>query len=192
MTAATIKLRSDLIFSQQAGSEGTTIVIKDPVTERFFRFKEIEHFIAAQFDGQTPPELVLQRVEERFQVRLSPENLEQFIDRLRRLGLATDGAAGPAICPSAPKRVAGDALYLRFRAFNPDHLFDWLLPRVEFLFTPWFLAVSAGFVAAGLWVTLIHWSEILPEFGGLLRFESLLLAWIITSASSPRTSFRMD
>ena len=86
MATATMKLRSDLVISRQDGAEGTAFVIKDPVTERFFRFKETEHFIAQQFDGATLSDTVRQRVEERLGITLSPENLEQFVNRLQRLG----------------------------------------------------------------------------------------------------------
>ena len=97
MSAETVKLRNDLVISRQDGSDGTIFVIKDPVTERYFRFKEAEHFIAQQFDGATSPEMVRQRVEAKLGLALSPENLDQFVSRLRGVGLLTDGEAAPSV-----------------------------------------------------------------------------------------------
>src|SRR6266704_6250111 len=97
MSTAAVKLRNDLVISRQDGSDGTIFVIKDPVTERYFRFKETEHFIAQQFDGATSPDTVRQRFEGKFGVNLSPENMEQFVNRLRGVGLLTNGEIGQSV-----------------------------------------------------------------------------------------------
>src|ERR1051325_336196 len=136
MPTATLKLRDDLVISRQEGSEGPIFVIKDPVTERYFRLKETEHFIAQQFDGATSPETARRRFEGKYGVTLSPENLDQFVDRLRSVGLLNDVEAVPSTRPSGRKRVGGDLFYLRINLFDPDRLFDWLIPRIQFLFTP--------------------------------------------------------
>jgi putative peptide zinc metalloprotease protein len=47
------KLRGDLVISQQETKEGTGFVVKDPANGRFFRLKEIEHFIARQLNIHT-------------------------------------------------------------------------------------------------------------------------------------------
>src|SRR5439155_25049913 len=88
--ATTLKLRSDLLFSQQVTGEKSIFVIKDPASGRFFQFGELEHFIAHQLDGQTSPAELRQRVGEKFGSAISMETLERFIERLRGLGLLTD------------------------------------------------------------------------------------------------------
>lgn len=77
------KLRSDVIVSPQ----GDSFVVKDSATGRFFRFGEVEHFIARQADGSTPAEVIRQRTEERFQAPLAPASVKTFIEKLQRLGL---------------------------------------------------------------------------------------------------------
>src|SRR6266496_4360767 len=179
MLTAAVRLRNDLVISRQDGSEGTIFVIKDPVTERFFRFKETEHFIAQQFDGATSSDTVRQRAAERLGITLSPENLEQFANRLQRIGLLTSAEPGAAALPSRRRRVGGDVFYLRFRLFDPDRLFDWLVSKVRFLFTPHFLVLSAALVVCAFGITAIHWGGMMLQFWGLFRFESLLLAWFV-------------
>ena len=174
-----VKLRNDLVISRQDGSEGTIFVIKDPVTERYFRFRETEHFIAQQFDGATSQDTVRQRFEGKFGVNLSPENMEQFVKRLTGVGLLTHGEAGQSRQPSARKRVAGDLFYLRFKIFDPDRLFDWLIPQIQFLFTPYFVALSAALVVCAAGVSVVNWAEIVHQSGALFRLESLLLAWLV-------------
>jgi multidrug resistance efflux pump len=182
MSSATVRLRNDLVVSRQDGSEGTIFVIKDPVTERYFRFKETEHFIVQQFDGETSPETVRQRFEGKFGVNLSAENMDQFVNRLRGVGLLTLGEAAPTVQPSARKRVAGDIFYLRSRIFDPDRLFDWLIPQIQFLFTPYFLALSAALVVCAAGVSVVNWAEIIHQSVTLFRFESLALAWVVCLA----------
>ena len=74
-----VKLRSDLVVSQQEMPEGTIFVVKDPVIGRFFRLREVEHFIAQQLDGSTPFDVIRRRAEEKFGAPLSQVTLEQFI-----------------------------------------------------------------------------------------------------------------
>src|SRR5688572_4567593 len=114
MDSAALKLRSDLIISEQCGPEGIMFVIKDPLVDRFFRFKEIEHFIAKQFDGATSLDITQKRVEERFGVSLSKENLNQFTDRLQRIGLLRDKADETQVLQIKKNKVTGDIFYLRF------------------------------------------------------------------------------
>jgi hypothetical protein len=73
MSAATLQLRNDLLVSRHGRADGSFFVIKDPATERYFRFGETEHFIAQQLDGATAVETVRQRGEERFGAALTPE-----------------------------------------------------------------------------------------------------------------------
>ncbi|MEW6305960.1 MAG: efflux RND transporter periplasmic adaptor subunit, partial [Verrucomicrobiota bacterium] len=176
-SAATLRLRDDLIFSQQGESGAATFVIKDPARGRFFRFKEPEHFIARQLDGATSLDLVRQRVEERFGGAIPAEALERFVERLRLLGLLDDGTVPAAVYERG--RIRGDILYLRMKAFDPDRLLDWLVARLGFFFQPAFVAASALLVLLAFGITTTNWPEIRHQFSGLFRFESLLVAWVV-------------
>src|SRR5438552_14574099 len=179
MSSAAVKLRKDLVISRQDGSDGTIFVIKDPLTERYFRFKETEHFIAQQFDGATSLDTVRQRFEGKFGVNLSPENMEQFVNRLRGVGLLTNGEAGQSVQSSPRRRVGGALFYLRFKIFDPDRLFEWLIPRIQFLFTPYFVALSAALVLGATAVSVVNWAEIVHQSVTLFLFDSLALDWLV-------------
>lgn len=182
------RLRRDLIVSRQETTEGLVFVVKDPVTEHFFRFREAEHFIAQQLDSATPLELIRQRVEEKFGAPVPLETLQQFVERLRRLGLLeAEGAAAPLQQHS--RRVRGALLYLRVPAFDPNRFFDWLLPRVRFFFTQGFLAVSATLILLAFGVTLANGPEIVRDFHRLFRPEALFLAWLTVFAVTTAHEF---
>ena len=173
-----VKLRSDLIISRQEAAAGTSFVIKDPAAGRFFRFEEPEHFIAQQLDGVTSLDTIRQRVEEQFGASLSQEALEQFIERLKRLGLLEAEEAERGHQAHRRGRVRGNLLYLRFKAFDPDRLFDRLLRKVWFFFTPSFVWFSAALVLLGFLITVSNRHEIGQGFLGLFHFQGLLLAWL--------------
>jgi putative peptide zinc metalloprotease protein len=170
-------LKSDLIVSRQDNADGVFYVVKDPSTERFFRFKEVENYIASQCDGRTSKETILLRVEEKFDVSLSPENLDQFIDRLRKIGLLIDENSLPA--SKIRSRIAGEIFYLRCRLFNPDRFLDWLLPKVQFFFTPAFIFLSAMMVLFAAGITAVSFADIRHQFYGVFGIEFLVQVWVI-------------
>jgi putative peptide zinc metalloprotease protein len=171
------KLREDLIVSQQqtTESEEASFVVKDPETGKFYRFREVEHFILQHLDGSSTPDHIRQRVEERFGAPLPSDTFDQFIKTLRRLGLLeTKDAQGHM--SRRRGRIRGSLLYLRFKAFDPDRLFNRLVGKVRFCFTPHFLVGSAALIFLAAGITVSNWDELGRDFLRLLRPETVLLA----------------
>jgi putative peptide zinc metalloprotease protein len=180
MEAVDLKLREDLIISHQNGPDGAMSVIKDPVAERFFRFREIEHFIAQQYNGTNSAETIIHRVEERFEVSLSAGNLAQFTRNLQGMGLLVHKDNPVASANGRKKwRLNGDLFYLRGKLFNPESFFNWVYPKIRFMFTPTFLVSSALLVLLAVGITITDWNIILHQSYNLFRIESLILAWFI-------------
>jgi putative peptide zinc metalloprotease protein len=176
MTAAP-KLRGDLVMRPQASAGGTTVVVKDPAAQRFFRFGEVEHFVAQQLDGATPLDVVRRRVEERFGQPLPQETLRHFVEQFRRFRLLDDGTDRRGE-EHVHQRVHGSLLYIRVKAFDPDRLLDWLVTRVNVMFTGTFLLASAATILVALAVTVAEWPEFSRDLTRLYRFDALLLAWV--------------
>jgi putative peptide zinc metalloprotease protein len=173
------KVREDLVVSQQqtTESEEVSFVVKDPETGKFYRFREVEHFIIQQLDGSTPPDHIRQRVEERFGAPLPSETFDQFIKTLRRLGLLE--TKDPQGHMSRRRgRIRGSLLYLRFKVFDPDRLFNRLVGKVRFCFTPQFLVCSVALIFLSAGITVSNWDELGRDFLRLLRPETFLLAWL--------------
>src|SRR6266536_157890 len=143
-SVASPRMRGDLVFSRQTSDRGTTLVVKDPASGRFFRFREIEAFIIGRLDGATALQSIRASVQEQLGAPLESTALEEFVGRLRRLGLLAGAEAtrpGPA---RGPSRIRGTPLYLRLRAFDPDRLFDRMLKSCRPFFTPGFLWLSGS------------------------------------------------
>ncbi len=170
-------MRGDLVFSRQTSDRGTTLVVKDPASGRFFRFREIEAFIIGRLDGATELENIRAGVREQLGAPLESTALEEFVGRLRRLGLV-EGADAPGPESSrGPRRLRGTPLYLRLRAFDPDRLFGRMLKRCRLFFTPGFLVLSGSVILAAAGLTASHWSEIGRDVHRLYNLPSLALAY---------------
>jgi len=166
------RIRQDLILSRQEQRGTVYFIVKDPVTRRFFRFKEPEEFIIRLLDGTHSQEAIQKRLEERFDVELSADVLAAFIARLGRLGLLDDETQTTNLA------TRQNLLYLRFKAFDPDGVLNWLLPRTQLFFTKSFLCLSACLLMLAVILMLVHSSEIAQETPQLLRGSSFLLIWL--------------
>jgi multidrug resistance efflux pump len=176
MTLGLLQFRRDLVVSPHVTSTGTSFVIKDPATGRFFRLKEPEYFLAQQLDGVTSLADIRQRVEARFGAALPQETLAQFLETLQRLGLLEAERAAGGHTPRG--RVQGTLLALRLKVFDPDRLFTRLVRTVQFCFTPSFLSVSAGLILLAGLIAFTNWGELGRDLLRLSRVQVLLWAWL--------------
>jgi hypothetical protein len=170
------KLRTDLIVRRQRTPAGTVFVLKDPVSQRFFRLREAEFSLAEQLDGRTPLEVARRNTEQRFDATISDDTIERFVRRLTDIGLLE--VQRPEHGLHEPRRVRGSLLYLRLKAFDPDRLLDRMVGRLGFFFTPQFLVVSGGLVVLAFGITMGRWDEIYRDLLRLSRLQRLLLAWL--------------
>src|SRR5437016_3217177 len=165
------KLRNDLRISRHVTAAGTSFVVKEPASGNFFRLGEAEYFIAQHFDGKTPLETVRQRVEEKFDASLSSETLRAFINELDKRHFFEDERGNKSKKPR--RRISGNLLFLRFKAFDPTRLFDRLEPRIRFFFTPHFIILSAVLILCSVGINIAHWDEFVGDLGRLYRLSAL-------------------
>jgi multidrug resistance efflux pump len=179
MSSQTIKLRSDVLITGQNAGDQEICILKDPVTERFFRFKEVEGFILRQLDGVATNDEIIRGVQQRFNFDLSKENLEQFLERIRKIGLLDDNSSRPTSEKRFRNRIRGDIFYLRVKIFNPDRLLDRLNRMFGFAYTKAFLVFSICCFVAAVGINISHWPEITHSLGTMFRFHSLFAAWVV-------------
>jgi putative peptide zinc metalloprotease protein len=178
MSLAGERLRSDLSISRQATRDGEFVVLKDPATARFYRIAEVEYFIASQLDGETPLETIRQETEAAYGATLPRETLDGFVGTLRRCGLLEGGGLGPA-SRAAVRRVRGDPLYLRIKAYDPDAFLSRWVGRLWFFFTRAFVVSSAAVILLGVAITWSNSDLIGQDLRRLYNFHAVLLAWVV-------------
>ena len=184
MTSSLPRFRGDLAASQQVTPEGVVFVVKDPVRERFYRLPEEAHFIAEQLDGETPLDVVRQRTEEKFHTSLPPEELNAFVGSLNAAGLLDTGKNGDT--KQRTRRIQGSPLYLRIRFFDPDRLFNYLVGKVRFFFTPLFLVLSAAIILGAVYVAFANWEDAVQNVSRLFQYSAipviLLVVFLVITA----------
>jgi putative peptide zinc metalloprotease protein len=184
--ASSPRLRKDLTVSRQQTAEGSSCIVKDPVSGKFFRFRETEQFIAEQLDGETSLDVVRRRTEERFDASMAPEHLAAFVGRLEKAGLLETGSQPGKTGAGQGGRIRGSLLYLRVPLVDPDQHFSRLVHRIRFFFTPRFVALSAALMLLAFGTTIANWSELTQDLARLYRLSAipLFLAVLFVVASA--------
>ncbi|MGH7567870.1 MAG: PqqD family peptide modification chaperone [Gemmatimonadales bacterium] len=169
------KLRDDLIVSRQETASGMVYVLKDPRTARFFRLQEIEYAIARRLDGSTPLADVARAVAVELGVEADEDALRPFVEQLRSRGLLEAGSDDAA--PYTNQHARGNILWFRIKAFDPDRLFDWLIPKIGFLFTRYYVVGAIALIGWAILTAVMNAAEIQADLTRLWRVESLVFAW---------------
>src|SRR6516162_4654452 len=149
-----LRVRPDLDINPQRYEGRTYYVVKDPVSLRYYRFKEQEYFLINYMDGTHTLDDAQKEFEKRFRPdRLTLEDLEQFGQQLLTAGLAQNESpnAGKALYDRRKKRVRSEwmqtltnILYIKIPVFDPDKLLAKMVPYTRWIFTTWFLLLSLG------------------------------------------------
>src|SRR5438309_5661306 len=149
-----ISLRRDLEITPQKYEGRTYYVVKDPVSMRYYRFKEQEHFLIGLMDGSYSLDDAQKEYEKRFRPeRLTLEDLEGFAQQLLTAGLAQNESpqAGKQLFDRRKKRLRSEwmqtltnILYIKIPVFDPDKLLGKMVPYTRWIFTIPFLLLSIG------------------------------------------------
>ncbi len=174
------KFREDLIISQQEFEKVTYYVIKDPITQKFFRIKEFEYFITQNLDGKTSPEEIAQKFQERFKIRLPLDTLNKFIHRVDTLGFWEGEISERELAKLQHRKRTfwGKLLFIKLKGFDPDRILNRILRYTEFLFTPHFFVFSLLVIFLAIVITISNWQDLGYSIKGLFRIATIFKIWI--------------
>jgi putative peptide zinc metalloprotease protein len=174
------KFRDDLIISRQEFEKTTYYVIKDPITNKFFRIKELEYFIARRLDGKTSPDEITRSFQDHFNTPLPLATLEKFIQNLKSFGFLEGEITERDLARLQYQKQTfwGKILFIKLKGFDPDRLLNRLNKFTGFLFTPAFLFFSAIIILLAFFITLANWRELGYSFGGIFKVATILKVWI--------------
>src|SRR5262245_57301860 len=140
-----LRVRPDLQITPQKYEGRTYFVIKDPVSLRYYRFKEQEYFLFDYMNGVHTLDDAQKAFEKRFRPdRLTLEDLEQFGQQLLSAGLAQNESpqAGKQLFDRRKKRRRSEwmqtltnILYIKIPVFDPEKLLLRMLPWLRWMFT---------------------------------------------------------
>src|SRR5580704_10058468 len=139
-----LRVRTDLNIAPQKYEGRTYYVVKDPVSLRYYRFKEQEHFLIRLMDGKHTLDDAQKKFETRFRPdRLTLEDLEGFGQQLLNAGLAQNESpqAGKQLFDRRKKRRRSEILqaltnilYIKIPIFDPDKILIRMLKYLGWLF----------------------------------------------------------
>jgi putative peptide zinc metalloprotease protein len=186
-----LRIRADLAIAPQKYEGRTYYVVKDPVSLRYYRFKEHEHFLIRLMDGRHTLDDAQKEFEKRFRPdRLTLEDLEQFGQQLLTAGLAQNESpqAGKQLYDRRAKRrrmewlqTLTNILYIKIPLFDPEKILTKMLPYLRWMFTFTFFLVSVGFMLAAAFLVLTHFQTFrdrLPSYQEFFSFKTIAYMWI--------------
>jgi putative peptide zinc metalloprotease protein len=186
-----IRMRRDLAIAPQKYEGRTYYVVKDPVSLRYYRFKEQEQFLIKLMDGTQTLDDAQKEYEKRFRPeRLTLEDLEGFAQQLLTAGLAQNESpqAGKQLFDRRKKRRRSEwmqtltnILYIKIPIYDPDRLLSTMLPYLRWIFTALFLIVSIGVMLAAILLVATHFEafyEKLPSYHEFFSFKTVVYLWV--------------
>jgi putative peptide zinc metalloprotease protein len=190
-----VRLRADLRIERQKYEGRTCYVVKDPVSLRYYRFKEREHFLLERMDGRHTLDEAQKEYEKHFRpARLSLEEIEGFARLLLTAGLAQNDSprAGSRLFEqhSLHRRrrwlgILGQFLYIQIPLFDPDRLLERLLGWLRWFFTKGSFCLGVAAMMTAVLLVLTHFDAVrgrLPTTYEFFNVEPLVLLWVAVGA----------
>src|SRR5207244_469757 len=142
--ARLVQLRRDLEYSEQQHQGKSYLVVKDPVTRRYFRFTESQASILDLLkDSPVDAPTVAARAAERFGASVSAATIGAFFDSLETKYLIDTPAVRDKLSTIQNQKLEDrNLLYWKLASINPERIFAWLLLRTRWAFTPAFNVFS--------------------------------------------------
>jgi len=186
-----LRLRKDIEITPQRYEGRVFYVVKDPVSLRYYRFKEQEHFLLGYLDGAHTLEEAQKAYEKHFRPeRLTLEDLESFAQQLISAGLAQNESprAGKQLVEQRNKRKRSEwmqtltnILYIKIPIFDPDRLLVAMLKYCRFIFTFWFFTLSIVVMGSALMLVATHFETFqskLPSYHEFFSLKTVVYLWI--------------
>src|SRR5437867_4689662 len=175
------RLRPGLEFSPQQHQGKSFVVVKDPATARYFRFTETQAVILELLrDPIGAPELA-SAVSGRLGGAVPPATIEGFLKSLEEKWLLDTASIREKLSTVENQKLRDrrNILYRKIASFNPEKIFDWLLPRTRWAFTKGFNIFGALSITTGLVMSTMRRAEFASSVQGLFNLHGLLFLWLV-------------
>ncbi len=191
-----LRVRRDLIGTQQTYQGRNYWVVKDPLTLSFYRFEVEEYTILQLLDGRRSPKEIQRQFERQFAPqRLSLSELQALVGRLFRSSLViADGEAqGEQLLERHRRQQSqqrhatwSNILCIRFAGVNPDRFLHRLNQSFGWLFR-WPGALAAMFLIGSALLLVMAQFDVflhrLPDFGTFFGGGNWLLLALVLAGT---------
>ena len=176
------KIRDDLIIRENVKDDGSRyFVIKDPITNYYFKVGEPEYFIISHFDGLQSVADIRASFKAKFNDDIDEASINGFADELQRLCFLDNDLTRKELLQK--QRLVSQEketffrriLFVKMKAFNPGKLFDRLIRYCGFFFTRSFIWIASILMLIAFLISLSRGSEIISGIGDLLSLKGIII-----------------
>ncbi|HEV8603805.1 MAG TPA: efflux RND transporter periplasmic adaptor subunit [Tepidisphaeraceae bacterium] len=169
-------------------------VVKDLGSGDYYNLGPQESFLLERLDGEQTAQSICESFKKRFGQPLSESELQDFLELARSLGFleaagvpgtildrpitAPLSALAPPPTPKPQRKKRQSILYWRISVFDPDRFFNWLEPKIRFIWTRTFLLLSGATILAGGFVLVANSRELVSHFPYLMQWQTVFAAWL--------------
>src|SRR6185295_14072859 len=178
--AGQVQFRQDLERSYQVQQGKSYLVIKDPLTRRYFRFTQAQATIIELFsEAPETIEVIAERASAKLNSSISPATIEAFCKSLEEKLLLETSAIREKLGAVRGQRLdaRSSLLYWKVGSIDPARIFDWLVPRTKWAFTPTFQILAVLLILTGFIITYSNWKELSGQAPALFSLYGLILIW---------------
>jgi putative peptide zinc metalloprotease protein len=192
-TSSGPRLRADLTIVEQVFRGEASFVVKDPATQKYFRFRPVEMGVMRYFDGARTPEQIAAALTEQG-IRLTARTVEAFARKLASIGLLERTLVERTTLEleriraerrkrRRPAVFRGELLRMRWSLGDPDGMFTRVLPVIRWMFTRAFMGASVALFAVYFLILGATWSEFSSTVARLyslhtITFGSIVMLWL--------------
>jgi putative peptide zinc metalloprotease protein len=188
-TPRQVKLRPDLQRSPQQHQGKSYLVVKDPVARRYFRFTQTQAAILESIIEPSDAEAVAARLSEQLGGTVSSATITAFFDSLESKDLLDTPAVRERLGAIGSPNKKSSVLYKQVASFNPEQIFNWLLPRTRWAFTPAFQMFGCMLILCGVSIFFLNWDQLRASTPNLLNVWTVLMVWPIVFSVSAYHEF---
>jgi putative peptide zinc metalloprotease protein len=190
------RLRADLILVEQIYRGEQSFIVKDPSTQKYFRFRPVEITVMRSLDGErTVAEAAAALLDQGLKV--SAAAVSRFAEKLKAMGLCERTLRESSVLLMERLRAQrrarlrsgpfkGDILRLRWSMGDPDKFMDRTMPYLRFCFTRGFLIASAALFAVYFVILALKWSDFVRAMSDVYLLRASLwdyvLLWVVGTA----------
>jgi putative peptide zinc metalloprotease protein len=174
------QLRSDLEFSPQQHQGKSVVVVKDPITARYFRFTDSQAAILDLLHEPIDASTLATNASQKLNASIPITTIEAFLNSLEDKWLLDTAEVRDKLATVNSHKIQDrNLLYWKLLSINPEKIFQWLLPRTNWAFTKAFHVFAALSIASGFIISYLHWDEFRGGVQGLFNLHGLFFLWIV-------------
>ncbi|MBM4328335.1 MAG: hypothetical protein FJ118_14370, partial [Deltaproteobacteria bacterium] len=180
------KFRPDILASEQREGGEKFVLLKDPVTEQYYRITPFEYRLLKTLDGRVTLEEALERLKNQGYY-YSPEDARLIVGKAAEFGLLLGTRFGAAefqrhlrdrILKAKKERMLAGLYFMFIPVLNPDRFLEQTLWLYRKLVNKRTATVAAVLALGAVVLVIAGSSRIETEFLFFFNLENLLYLWV--------------